>query len=276
MTHEKNNFGGRAEHPGSDEQKISEMLGGLKRVEAPKDFDFHLKARIANARPADYQRAGLFPILKYAVPLALFLVVGAGIFGLSFYDTGNSTVVSVSETPEPTVPPVQESAPMVTVPLVTPPDVATATPLPDAGSRSIEKKENERFASRTPVEPGGGSRDSHPRTPGSRDLPSRSADQALGVAENAITPVKRLSAKEALKLIGIDADFENNGWTVKTVKANEVGGILGVKPGYRIKTIEGKPLDQKTEFEGGIKLSRMQVQRDGATVDLVPQNKPGN
>ena len=270
MTHEKNNFGDGAEHPGSDEQKISIMLNGLKRVEAPKDFDFHLKARIANARPADYQRAGLIPILKYAIPLALFLAVGAGIFAVSSYNERNSAAVSVIGTPEPTVPPVPELTPFVKSP-----ELATSTPLPEPGPRSTEKDESERLASRRPyVEPRGGSRDSHPNVPGSRDMPNNSADSALHVSKDAITPVKRLSAKEALNLIGIDADFENSSWTVKAVKANELGGILGVKPGDRIKTIEGKSIDQKTEFDGGIKLSRMQVQRAGATVELGSQNKP--
>ena len=271
MTHEKNNFGGGESRAGSDEQKISSMLSGLKRVEAPKDFDFHLKARIANARPADYQRADLFPILKYAVPLVLFVLVGVGIFGVSFYDNGNSPSVSVSKTPQPTVPPVQQSTP-----LVISPEVASSTPSPDSGSRGTEKKENEHLASRTPPdEPGGGSRDSHPRAPGSRDFPSNSADRALRAAEDAITPVKRLSARDALKLIGIEAIFENNSWTVKSVRPNDAAGILGVKPGDRIKTIDGKPIDQKTEFEDGIiKLSRMQVQRDGAAVELGSQNKP--
>lgn len=57
MSHENNNIGGRAEHPGSDEQKISQLLGGLKRVEAPPDFEFRLKAGSQmHGRPSEARR----------------------------------------------------------------------------------------------------------------------------------------------------------------------------------------------------------------------------
>ncbi len=40
--------------PENDE--IHRLLGTLKRVEAPKDFDFHVRARIAKSRPVEERR----------------------------------------------------------------------------------------------------------------------------------------------------------------------------------------------------------------------------
>ncbi|MCA1608513.1 MAG: hypothetical protein LC730_03515, partial [Acidobacteria bacterium] len=39
-----------------EERQIAEMLGGLNRAEAPGDFEFRLKARIARRNAAAEQR----------------------------------------------------------------------------------------------------------------------------------------------------------------------------------------------------------------------------
>src|SRR5688500_18285244 len=59
----------------ADDARISSLLRGLRRVDAPADFDFKLKARIANASPARTASAGLFPVLKFAAPLLLLLPI---------------------------------------------------------------------------------------------------------------------------------------------------------------------------------------------------------
>ena len=45
----KNKLVEREEILSADEQKISYLIGSLEKVSAPNDFDFRLKARIANA-----------------------------------------------------------------------------------------------------------------------------------------------------------------------------------------------------------------------------------
>jgi membrane-associated protease RseP (regulator of RpoE activity) len=88
-----------------EQTRLWEMLGGLNRVEAPKDFDFQLKAKIARAKPGDYQQTGFFPALRYVLPLSAVLVL-LSIFALSgLYFVGNNSVpsVAVTETPNPSV-----------------------------------------------------------------------------------------------------------------------------------------------------------------------------
>jgi hypothetical protein len=266
MTHEEKNIGGRAEHPGSDEQKISEMLTGLKRVEAPKDFDFHLKARIANARPADYRRTSLFPIMKYAMPLALFLAVGAGILLVNSYDSElNNNLVS-----QPGVPGIASPAPVATAaPTVQPsteilPDLPrdVTAENPEASRRSLIAEAPRSTSNR--VVPGGGSRDFTP--------PGNSALKTLGIPKPALTPTgmslnpKRLN--EAFKLIEAEAEFESGSWVVRSVKANGIADQMGLKMGDRVKAIDGTPVGERTEFPAQFSVRTIQIQRGDAIVEL--------
>lgn len=277
MTHENGkNIGGGAEYASPDERKIAGMLSSLKRVEAPKDFDFHLKARIANARPADVQPGSLLPILKYALPLALFLFAGAGIMLYSSFNGGlNQDTVQV---------------PGQTAPVA----IQATTPAPDAKSsvnNTAAHAQDQQIGVRAPQRVSnpsnrvtGSQLTANTRTPGhgrSRDFtpsssvpPGNSAVRALGISGDPITPVKRIKAAEALKLIGIEADFVNNGWTVKSVKSNEIAGQLGVKPGDQLKAVDGNPIDDKTEFKNEVKINNsIQVVRGSDTI-LLTVKKP--
>src|SRR5688572_29519198 len=88
----------------ADEQQISKMLGGLKRVEAPGDFDLRVRGRIAAGKPAD--KSSWLPVpVRLAVPLGLLLLVGGYFAFNSFYWTGNVSV------PVAEVQPIIEPAP---------------------------------------------------------------------------------------------------------------------------------------------------------------------
>ncbi|MGI8917096.1 MAG: hypothetical protein ACR2H6_00750 [Pyrinomonadaceae bacterium] len=62
-----------------DRQKLSQMIAGLEAVEAPGDFDFRLRARLANLRD---ERVSAFSTFGFGLPsialavLAILLVVG--------------------------------------------------------------------------------------------------------------------------------------------------------------------------------------------------------
>ena len=67
------------------EQKISDLVGSLEKVSAPNDFDFKIKARIANADKTTFQPS-LWQTLRYVLPLsvttmvAAFFIIQAGFF----------------------------------------------------------------------------------------------------------------------------------------------------------------------------------------------------
>ena len=63
-----------------ENERVSNLLGSLTRVEAPGDFDFHVRSRIAKGRPVDRKAVLLPGWVRFAVPLVLLLFVG-GYFG---------------------------------------------------------------------------------------------------------------------------------------------------------------------------------------------------
>ena len=273
MAHEENNFGGGTEFADSDEQKISQMLGGLKRVEAPKDFDFHLKSRIAKGRPEEVRPASLLPILKYALPLALVLLVSAGILLRSSYSTIDTPTVAEANTTQPSLP----------TNVVGPADPVNSVSVPGTvpGNERRPSIGGTSDVASSPKEPSGGtSKDftSRPDRPLLLPPEGRSTDRAIRGAEPALKPrgtgQKKYSAREGLELLGIDANFENGKWTVKAVKPNMAGDQVGVKQGDRVLALDGKPIDEKTEFDGGVSVKTITVSRDGKTLELDSKNKP--
>jgi hypothetical protein len=62
-----------------ENREVTELLAALPRVEAPANFDFGVKARIAAG--GSKGRSALFPFLKVTVPVAILLLIGT----LCFY-----------------------------------------------------------------------------------------------------------------------------------------------------------------------------------------------
>ncbi len=276
MTHEEKNIGDGAEYPGSDEQKISQLLSGLKRVEAPKDFDFHLKARIANGRPEEVRPASLFPILKYALPLAVFLFVGAGLILNSSYDDWRSgpTVVDNGSAADTPVPPVANSV----LPVQTPEAVDSPSASAFAADKAVTGEDPQMASQKKPKRPVTVGRSSdlinvEPKTlqPGSTDRTGGTATPPLLLPKG--SQKDKYTAAEGLVLLGIDANFENRRWNVRSVKANEIADFIGVRPGDKLIAIDGKPIDDKTEFVGRVEASTIRVLRGGETMDLNAKNK---
>lgn len=67
----------------TDDAKIREMCGSLKRVSAPKNFDMRLKARIAAHNPQG-QRKPFFTFLKVAAPLGLTVAFLGAVVSTNF------------------------------------------------------------------------------------------------------------------------------------------------------------------------------------------------
>ncbi|MGD9563459.1 MAG: PDZ domain-containing protein [Pyrinomonadaceae bacterium] len=273
MRHDEENIG----TPGSDEHQISRLLGGLKRVEAPKDFDFHLKARIANARPESYRPTGLLSILKYAVPLGLFLAVGAGIFLYTANDprlnddmvqvpaaaaSSNSPIPIAPDEPKPEVRAADESV-----------IVASASPeRPDSRKENAEPLVASTSPEAVTERPNrGGSRDF--TSSGDPDRRGNSADLTVRAAETPRTPrglssLNPVGVKDALRMMDAEASFEDNAWVVISVRANGIADQLGMKAGDRLKSIDGKPVGERTEFQSSFSATTIQVLRGDATIDL--------
>lgn len=278
MTHENNKIGGGAEHPGSDEQKISEMLIGLKRVEAPKDFDFHLKARIANGRPTEARPVSLFPILKYAMPLALFLFAGAGILLYSSFNEGTNQASVPSPTVEESLPlPEINSAPAQPVGEIAIANTQqTGVETPSQVRTSNANMRDRRLAGGAKTVPAGGSIDFT-----GRERSSSAGNSTTLTVRVAATPrnptginLNPTGVSEAFRKIDADAGFDGGVWKITAVRANGIAHQMGLKSGDELKAINGKPLSESSQIESEFIISTIQVRRGGETMELKLAGKP--
>ena len=62
-----------------EQTRVWKMIETFEAVDAPKDFDFRVKARIANAKLSDYERRFL-PALRYVFPLSAAILIFAVLF----------------------------------------------------------------------------------------------------------------------------------------------------------------------------------------------------
>src|SRR5258706_1687753 len=89
---------------GNEEQKIykdesvSKLLGALKRIETPNDFDFRVKARIADGKPVERSASWLPASIRYTLPLVLLLLVGGYFAFNALYSAKKIDAPAVAET----------------------------------------------------------------------------------------------------------------------------------------------------------------------------------
>jgi len=69
------------------------MIEDFKPVVAPNDFDFHVKARIAQAKPSDFHKPAFLPILRYVLPLSVAVLL-LGIFVINSQYFSNEPMVN--------------------------------------------------------------------------------------------------------------------------------------------------------------------------------------
>ena len=223
----------------SDEERIGKLIGSLKRVEAPGDFDFRVRARIAAGRPAENRVAWLPASVRYAVALVLLLAVG-GYFGLNaIYSTGEANLPVVAEVqteiaPLPQLEPSAASTEPVVAQLIEPepqPGIAkakdsdkpltptTRRPQPTRGGGSYEIG----ASGETVFGPGGISN--------SGTVPDKTAEP-------------RLTGPAMLASAGISTAA---GGKVVAVSAGSAGQAAGVKVGDVIESVSGRTLRIKRD-----------------------------
>ncbi|MEJ7846889.1 MAG: hypothetical protein WKF92_02245 [Pyrinomonadaceae bacterium] len=260
----------------SDEQKIAGMIGNLKRIEAPKDFDYRLKARIANANPASYRPAAFFPILRYVMPLGLFLLVGGALMWNGGMNIDNESVPSVAETVQPFVRPV-EGRPEANI--SRPDEIGTAAVVPQMidtseprieqaairkGKTSLGKIERISATSRT------SSVDMALKQAPKTILP-RGFDSEATTINNTIPNSgipRQFTAGEILSTIGIKAKFQGKGWKVGSVAKGSLADSSGIQPGDSIEAIDGEALGDKKVFTGGFNAKKIRVVRDSKDLEI--------
>ncbi len=236
-------------------ESVSRLLGELKQVEAPSDFDFGVRARIASGRPVEKGGFRIPVWLAYGAPLVLMLAVG-GYFALnSFYSVNdaNVPVVAVNENPNMAQPIPAQSSEVASAPPVTKPNEPLVSKnsdvIPHNGIAAAVKKPVAKAKS-----PGGGS----------IDLASREGRR--------IHRTPQIPANDVLNLIGAKGGFEADGWRVQSTTPNSLAERSQILTGDVIESVNGQAVTDKTSFRSTTSLKTVRVRRDGKSVEIVIKN----
>lgn len=254
----------------ADSELVSHLLQSLRRVEAPGDFEFRVKARVANADASDYRPKAFLPFLRYAMPLGLVLFVGA-LYALSgLYNPDRQDVPVVAESAVSPSLPAAEAEPAPAVVAKT--EIADELPgSPEPVNQSAPEKIAVRRVKNGQANPVK-RRETQPVPVGG------SVDMAVKGVPKTILPrgldpdELEVSASGFLTAIGIDAEFGQGGWKVKNVKADSPAERAGIKTGDVVEAIDDRRIDDKTVFKGNFGAKSLKVLRENKQVTLNLKN----
>jgi len=265
----------------ADERKLREMCCALKKIDAPRDFDFKLRARIADSKQSDFKPRFGFAF-RYALPaLALMLVFGLLAYNGGFWASTDNQIVaetrnetsnpdlpqntSVSNFSQPEQTPVVNSTVLTAnqnLPKVPETEVAGIKPKSpkiekkrDAKNDDFKGSELKSFKRTIEILPNGFDRKNAPQ-----------------ITQNA-EKENPLPVKDVLSMNGINADFENGKWTVKSVTANSVGESSGVRENDVIEAIDNQTLSAETVFNKTVRGKTLTVTRGGEKSTIKLRNK---
>ena len=257
----------------ADDAKIAQMLAGLKRVNAPANFEFRLKARIANAAPPTVGVGFLPSFVRYAAPLALVAAVAL----LYFMNSSNSpnpgvdvagVAPQISKVAEAVIPPaVDQPLAGESEPARTP--AASNPSRQTAAARSASVKTDVRAANQQP------DRSAVKAVSPAKIIMPRGFETVDPTA-NPVTPDSNrapLSASQFFPFFGVDAGYGEDGWKVRAVKTNSSADQAGVKAGDVLEAVDGNQLGKDAVFKSGFIGKILRVRRDGKLVELALQNK---
>jgi len=252
----------------AEDRSLGEVLRTLKRVDAPADFGFKVKARIAQGGPAITDGKSWWSLPVYVYPLVIVLVVaGAFIF---FYRPGGEAVPAVADR-DKTVP----AKGLQRVPNNE--EVAVSNGNSNPGSvapvASPERAKSEGVA------PRGGSKDQDLISP-----PGGSKDSALANPQQLFPQSFNLNAKRpigppptgnsqasisvVLGFLGLDTRFEGESMKITSVRGGSVAEKTGLKAGDIIQAVDGKPINSTSKLGSRFDAKTFTVRRGDETLQL--------
>lgn len=271
----------------ADDEKLHRLLGGLKKVAAPKNFDFQLKARIANAQPNDLQKPFLLPWLRYVLPLSVIvLLAGFVVFNLSF-SVDNTGAPQVADLPknqtESAITPVEtpskaviEEPVIASVPTNKNSDIRTSEQVfVGSGSKATQNKAKTIAVKNSLVLPNNKrSNELKNNSGGSRDITLRDApvlfERNTNLNSGNVKPpnVQQnvISLQQVLLQIGIEAEYTDKGWKVISIKDARLPMLSNMKSGDIIESIDDKKLSSDTVFQQAFTGKVFRILRDGKQI----------
>lgn len=265
-----------------EDEKIREMCRGLKRVSAPKDFDFRLKARFANHEPQT-SNSPIFAFLKYAAPLGLAIVFLGVIVTNNLFSVDNTAVpqIAANFTQTPIVKEdlpfeselsselvAKNSGPNADFENVTPKNEnsnkSSLFPLKDKDELAKVLEKENRTTDKT-----GESRDSASTQP--RVFTPQMFNSSKKVeSSNSFTNSTTFSVKDILSnTLGVEVSFSGSGWKVQSVRPNSLADRAGIKPNDVIEAVGDIKLLTETIQTNSINGNKINILRDGKKIEIV-------
>lgn len=259
--------------PQIDEQ-VAKLLGGLKKVEAPQNFEKRVLSRLSSPR-AD---VGGYGFLKLALPTAGLAAIALFLF-LSGYFGSEVPTVEVSAENSKKVDtvatrPLQQEQPVTQNNSQAPgefraPDIAETKPQQQGSQPTLQAsqppnlKEKKRQA-------GGGSYVIGSGDGGRTNAPGIDTNSRSGGDPDMEKVMRRPSilASDILRYTGVTAEFRGAGWTVNSVTQKSVAERVGLKTGDVIISLNDIRIGKATAFPSGVDIKLIRVSRDGKVIDL--------
>lgn len=285
----------------SEEKQLSQMISGLPKVGAPKDFEFGFRSKLAESSP----KVMLTPVwqtLRYALPLtAAVLIFGFVIANSSLFSVDERTPKladskSFSPTDETSpIPELKDSAPQVDLiadksvePKVE--EAPKVSEKPQVDEKIQPKKEI--AESKLPIKNKGKkdeilSRDIKPESDSQPKILNRdsAATEGKPINPKGIQPdkpivnprvnetAKTFTAKEVLAQLGISTSGGNGRLRVTNVGNNSAGFYSGVKTGDLVTAIDGEKLSGKPLSVRSIKGGTLTVIRQSKQITITIKNR---
>lgn len=245
-----------------ENDEVGRLLGSLKHVEPPADFDFRVRGRIAAGRAG--VRGAWLPT-PARVTAAALVGLAAGYFGFRSMQTPPAQVEQAGIAPVSAPP---QIAPLPAANAFSRPETVREEPPPtQPTTAAVNTKTPETPSKPINDERGGGSIDftsGVKQTILPRGLdPDKKIDDDRGFQRQGI-PVA-----DVLSQLGIAAAASGAGWRVTSVTGRAARS--GLLPGDVIEALGGRSLVKRTSLDGTVSGSSLRVRRDGKTLEITLQ-----
>ncbi|HMO81757.1 MAG TPA: hypothetical protein PKD24_13285 [Pyrinomonadaceae bacterium] len=282
MNNEKNN---------KADEVISDLLSGLPRIEAPPGFGKQVMARIAAGGPSATSPFWFLSSMKVAIPLLLMIFVGAYLFVQS-PDTESEQGPLAAQSERSAELPSIESAAKEEEPFPADVDVSESrsdSVLPVEGSPAKESAFRRRIETGTrqarragprtetnvpeTANEGGSIDRTITRPPESMILTPDLDGAILDPREvPGFETVGEFKPADILRIMGIRAEFGENGWRVTSVDTLASGRRSRVLVDDIIEAIDGVPIGRDTVFKGKVTIRTLQIRRGDDVLTVAPGN----
>jgi hypothetical protein len=248
------------------QSRVWQLIDKFEPATAPNDFDFRVKARIAGAKPADFQPS-IFPFLRYALGLSVVGLILAFVVFNGVYSIDDKTAPPIASSnfkpTEKEIPTVNSSPSEQIAEASVPPSFENEKPIieitkPKSGRTenkkqpAISEKETLLAVVKSPEKLQINNTKEDDNSGGSQvqslkpaiSIMPKGMSNSTQIVENpsSFEQVNSMTAEQILSVLGIQIVSENGKRQVKKIKPNSAAEHSGVKVGDLIEAIDDEKL----------------------------------